>query len=156
VTRRPEPDGDRVDAQAADGQPADEPGLLDELAERLGFRDRIKANPTLGVVYRVVVAVIGVAVIALGVVLLPLPGPGWLIIFLGLGILASEFAWAERLLGYARHRVHAWTRWVGQQPVPVRLLIGLAGLVLVGGIVATYLWWAGVPSWVPGWVPLIG
>ncbi len=32
-----------------------------------------------------------------GVRLVPLPGPGWLIVFLGLAILGTEFAWARRL-----------------------------------------------------------
>lgn len=44
----------------------------------------------------------GLVVIAVGVVLLVIPGPGWLIIFLGLGILAAEFAWAQRLLTAVR------------------------------------------------------
>lgn len=38
-----------------------------------------------------------------GVVALVAPGPGWLIIFTGLGILASEFAWAARLLRQAKN-----------------------------------------------------
>lgn len=48
--------------------------------------------------------VLGSVVLIVGVALLLLPGPGWLIIFLGLGILAAEFAWAQRLLHRARGR----------------------------------------------------
>lgn len=33
-----------------------------------------------------------------GVVMLVTPGPGWLVIFLGLGLLAAEFVWAQRLM----------------------------------------------------------
>lgn len=40
----------------------------------------------------------GFAVLALGIVLLVGPGPGWLVILLGLGLLAVDFAWARRLL----------------------------------------------------------
>ena len=40
----------------------------------------------------------GFALLALGVVLLVGPGPGWLVILLGLGLLAAEFVWARRLL----------------------------------------------------------
>lgn len=43
-------------------------------------------------------AVAGFALVALGLVLVPLPGPGWLIVALGLGLLALEFDRAERLL----------------------------------------------------------
>lgn len=44
----------------------------------------------------------GLLVVGIGILLLPLPGPGFLVIFLGLGILATEFAWARRLLASAR------------------------------------------------------
>jgi uncharacterized protein (TIGR02611 family) len=40
----------------------------------------------------------GFALLALGVVMLVGPGPGWLVIFLGLGLLAIDFVWARRLL----------------------------------------------------------
>ena len=115
----------------------------------------MRANPTANLVYRTGVAVLGVLVIIVGVLLLPLPGPGWLVIFVGLGILATEFAWAERLLDYAKARVRVWTRWISRQSLVVRFLTGVAGLLLVAAVVATYLWWAGVPGWVPRWVPLI-
>jgi len=51
---------------------------------------------------RVLVGVLGGLVTLLGVVALIAPGPGWLIIFTGLGILATEFAWAARALTKAR------------------------------------------------------
>jgi len=51
---------------------------------------------------RVLVGVVGGLVTLLGVVALVAPGPGWLIIFTGLGILATEFAWAARALTKAR------------------------------------------------------
>jgi uncharacterized protein (TIGR02611 family) len=49
-----------------------------------------------------VVAVVGFTVLAIGIVLLPLPGPGWAVIFGGLAILATEFIWARRLRDQAR------------------------------------------------------
>lgn len=86
--------------------------------------------------------------IALGIVLIPAPGPGWLIVFAGLGILATEFHWAHRLLRYARVRVRRWTRWVGQQPLWVRGAIGLLGLVLLAALA-----YAGYLSWQHGGFP---
>jgi len=123
----------------------DEPGLLDEVAERLGFRDRLKASPALDLAYRIVVAVVGIAVVLLGLFLVPFPGPGWLVVFIGLGILASEFAWAERLLDFAKAKVRGWVRWLGRQSLAVRGLLGLATLALAGGLVWGYLAWQGVP-----------
>jgi uncharacterized protein (TIGR02611 family) len=40
----------------------------------------------------------GFTLLALGVVMIVTPGPGWLTIILGLGILAAEFVWARTLL----------------------------------------------------------
>ena len=49
-------------------------------------------------VRRVAVAVIGATVLAIGVAMIVLPGPATVVIPLGLGILAAEFAWARRML----------------------------------------------------------
>jgi tellurite resistance protein TerC len=46
----------------------------------------------------IVTAVIGFTVIAIGTALLVLPGPGLVVIALGLFILSAEFVWAKRLL----------------------------------------------------------
>jgi uncharacterized protein (TIGR02611 family) len=43
-------------------------------------------------------AIVGGTLIAVGVVLLVLPGPGLVLIALGVAVLATEFAWAERVL----------------------------------------------------------
>lgn len=43
------------------------------------------------------VFIIGTAIVIIGLILLPLPGPGWVIIFLGFAILATEFAFAEKV-----------------------------------------------------------
>jgi uncharacterized protein (TIGR02611 family) len=40
----------------------------------------------------------GFTLLAAGVVMIVTPGPGWLTIVLGLGLLAAEFVWAQRLL----------------------------------------------------------
>ncbi|MHC1699006.1 MAG: PGPGW domain-containing protein [Geobacteraceae bacterium] len=47
---------------------------------------------------RVIVAVIGGTVLAIGIAMIVLPGPAILVIPLGLGILATEFVWARHLL----------------------------------------------------------
>jgi uncharacterized protein (TIGR02611 family) len=42
--------------------------------------------------------VAGFTLLLAGVVMIVTPGPGWLVIFLGLGLLAAEFVWARRLM----------------------------------------------------------
>jgi hypothetical protein len=63
---------------------------------------------------RVVVAWVGGLLIAAGLALLVLPGPGLLLIAAGMAVLATEFAWAERRLGAVRERAErARRRWRG-------------------------------------------
>ena len=56
---------------------------------------------------RVVIAVVGGTVLALGITLIVLPGPAFIVIPAGLAILAVEFAWARRWLRRARTLVGA-------------------------------------------------
>lgn len=51
------------------------------------------------------VAFAGIVVILIGIPLIPLFGPGWLIVFSGLAILAREFEWAGRLRDRIRSRI---------------------------------------------------
>ncbi len=53
---------------------------------------------TLKQVRRLIVAVVGFTVLLIGIAMLVLPGPAFVVIPLGLGILATEFVWARRLL----------------------------------------------------------
>ena len=53
-------------------------------------------------VRRVIVSVIGATILILGIALLVLPGPAFIVIPLGLAILASEYAWARRWLKKVR------------------------------------------------------
>jgi uncharacterized protein (TIGR02611 family) len=51
---------------------------------------------------RVAVLVLGVALLVGGLAMLVLPGPGILVVIAGLAVLATEFAWAERMLDLAK------------------------------------------------------
>ena len=55
-------------------------------------------TPTLRVAKRIVVAVIGGTVTLIGIALVVLPGPAFIVIPIGLSILATEFLWAKRWL----------------------------------------------------------
>jgi uncharacterized protein (TIGR02611 family) len=45
----------------------------------------------------------GFTLLLIGIVMLVTPGPGWLVIFFGLGLLAAEFVWAKRLMDRIKH-----------------------------------------------------
>jgi uncharacterized protein (TIGR02611 family) len=119
------------------------------LREQLGgFRQRVRSTRTGRVTLQLLVGLLGSAVIILGIILIPFPGPGWLVVLAGLAILAVEFVWAERLLRYTRARLEQWWRWLGRQPIVVRLLAGLVGLVIVASVVTLSLRYSiGVNVW---------
>jgi tellurite resistance protein TerC len=54
---------------------------------------------------KVVVGIIGGTVALVGVAMLVLPGPAFVVIPLGLAILATEFLWARRLLDKITERL---------------------------------------------------
>jgi tellurite resistance protein TerC len=51
---------------------------------------------------KLIVAVIGITILLLGVAMVVLPGPAFIVIPVGFGILATEFAWARRMVRRAR------------------------------------------------------
>ena len=53
---------------------------------------------------RIAVAVVGFTVLAVGVAMIVLPGPAFIVIPVGLGILSIEFAWARRWLRKVKER----------------------------------------------------
>lgn len=115
-------------------------------------RARVRRHPRANLVWRIAIAVLGTLVLALGVLAIPYPGPGWLIVFAGLGILATEFTWAGRLLRFARHYYDAWSAWLGRQSLLVKLLVATA----TAAVVLLTLWLLGALGMVAGWVGLDG
>lgn len=100
------------------------------------WRDRLRERPAADLTYRIVVGVVGLAVFAVGIVAIPYPGPGWAIVFIGLGILATEFDWARRLLGWVRERYDKAMVWFKSQGLWVQVLGGL----LTAAVVLATLW----------------
>jgi len=54
------------------------------------------------IVRRTLIAVVGTTILLIGLLLIVLPGPGVLVILVGLAVLGSEFVWARRLVLRAR------------------------------------------------------
>ena len=142
---RPGPAPESVDVDDSDLSPFQE-------AESRWHRWRahIAGRPSLNLAYRIAVGVIGALVLAAGIVAIPYPGPGWLIVFAGLGILASEFAWAHRLLHYARQRYDKFMHWFSRQS----LVVKGAGALLTCVVVLATLWLLGTFGLVGTWIGL--
>jgi tellurite resistance protein TerC len=62
----------------------------------------IWSTENIKVARRVIVSVVGATVLLIGIALLVLPGPAFIVIPLGLAILATEYAWARRWLKKVR------------------------------------------------------
>ncbi|BCJ35748.1 hypothetical protein Athai_32510 [Actinocatenispora thailandica] len=101
--------------------------------------DRIRAAPGGRLALKIGAGAFGGALVVLGLILVPLPGPGWLIVIAGLAVLAVEYAWARHLLRFTRRQLRRWTDWLLRRGWPIRLLVGTAGFVLVAAVI-----WASV------------
>lgn len=149
----------------ASGDQPTQPGQ-DSAGEPGRIRRALHANPLLSLSTKVVVAVVGTLVTVVGAVMLVTPGPAFVLIPLGLAILATEFEFARRWLRWARTKAEAAKARSDALDPAVRrrrlVLTGLAVLVVVGAVtvyVAAYDWphfavggWNWVQS-LGGWVP---
>lgn len=54
---------------------------------------------------RLIVAVVGFTVLLAGIAMIVLPGPAFIVIPLGLAILATEFVWARKLLKKVKEKI---------------------------------------------------
>ncbi len=107
------------------------------------LRDVLRDRPVANVVYRLAVAVVGLAVLAAGILAIPYPGPGAAMVILGLGILATEFSWARRWLKRVKVRYDAVTAWVARQHIFIRGLI----TAFMAAVAVLTLWLVGVIDW---------
>jgi uncharacterized protein (TIGR02611 family) len=64
----------------------------------VNFRQQIKRTPYGSLVWRIFIGIVGGLITILGTIFLFAPGPGMLVLLAGLGILATEFAWASRAI----------------------------------------------------------
>ncbi|MFB9463611.1 TIGR02611 family protein [Streptomyces cinereospinus] len=126
-------------AVAADGTGAD--GVQGE--RELGSRapEFIKARRLLHVSWQVGVFLVGLGVVVTGIVLLPLPGPGWVIIFGGMAVWATEFVWAQLVLRWTKRKVtEAAQRALDPKVRRRNIVLTTVGCVIMAAIVGFYVW----------------
>ena len=81
---------------------------------------------------KVAIGIVGGVVVLVGIVMIPYPGPGWLVVFAGLAILATEFEFAARILENLKNKYERWKHWLTRQPLPLQFLVlAFTGLVIV-------------------------
>lgn len=112
-------------------------------------------NPITALATKVVITVLGVLVIGAGLVMMVTPGPGIVGIIVGLGILATEWHWAERWMHAMKERAQAAADVARDMDPAVRrrrLLLTALGLVVIVGSVIAYVSTYGWPGFVvEGW-----
>ncbi|MEW9518936.1 TIGR02611 family protein [Streptomyces tubercidicus] len=101
----------------------------------------IKRSRPLHVSWQVGVFVVGLAVVVAGVIMLPLPGPGWLVIFGGMAIWATEFVWAQLVLRWTKRKVtEAAQRALDPKVRRRNIILTTIGVVIIAALLAVYLW----------------
>lgn len=120
------------------------------MTAHIGYTNKMRRR-----IRKTFVTVIGTIILVAGIIMIPYPGPGWLTVFAGFGILSTEYVWAKRLLGYAKHHYDAWTRWVARQSPYFKATLWLTTAAVVVGtlwVLNAYGIIADVLNWELDWV----
>jgi uncharacterized protein (TIGR02611 family) len=127
------------DASAAAGATA---AGATAIGGRLGSRapEFIQASRPLHVSWQVGVFLVGLAVVGAGLLILPLPGPGWLVIFAGVAVWASEFVWAQLVLRWTKRKATEVTQKALDPRVRRRnIVLAVTGFLIIVAALAVYL-----------------
>ncbi|MBO0842830.1 MAG: PGPGW domain-containing protein [Nocardioides sp.] len=96
---------------------------------------------------RLVLEIVGWVLVVLGLAALVLPGPGLLMIFAGLALLSSQYAWARRLVEPVRLRALRGAA-DGVETWP-RIILSTLGALCIGGFGVLWIVHPPAPTWWP-------
>jgi uncharacterized protein (TIGR02611 family) len=129
---------------SAAGEPEHEQPLRSRLREaaieaeyETGVREDTEEAARASIHIRLARMTVGTLVLVAGILLVPLPGPGWLTVAAGLAILAKDVAWAERALDRVRRRLPSDAD--GSVSTPVVMASVCFAVVTMGASVWWYL-----------------
>lgn len=124
-------------------------GRMDAHEDPIRWRRAVRTNPVGAVFYRTFIGVLGLVLIIAGIPMVPLVGPGWAVIFIGLFLWSTEFIWARRVTQFVKAEVKAFEQYTMALPwklkVPMLLLSAAFGWFC--------FWLALLITGVPGWLP---
>jgi uncharacterized protein (TIGR02611 family) len=126
------------DASGPSGEPEHHSRLYEAAIEAeyaTGVREETEAEAKASVLRRLARITGGFLLLIVGLLAIPLPGPGWLIVAAALVVLSRDFVWAERTLDLVRRRIPGAGG--GQIPARTWVLMSVAGIVGIGASV----WW---------------
>ncbi|HMX08524.1 MAG TPA: PGPGW domain-containing protein [Microthrixaceae bacterium] len=122
-----------------------------EAERETGVHEETEAEVRHSLALRMTRMIGGFVLIGIGASLIVLPGPGWLVILIGLSLL--PFAWAERTILAIRRRVPGVPE---DGTIPTRTWV-VIGVVTVGAIVISFLFGSRIGDWISGtWESVFG
>ena len=104
----------------------------------MNLRQFMKRTKAVHLIWRIFIGLIGGTVTVLGAIALIGPGPGILVVLAGLGILATEFAWASRAVIHTKSMAQKAADRVGM-PLWVKYLLFAATSVFSIVVIIFYL-----------------
>jgi len=130
-----------------------------KLADRLygnymGRRNAARSNRALDATWRGIILVVGLTMVGLGVFFLLFPGPGWAVIIIGLIVLATEYAWAQRILNPVREFSSRIARLVISQEYRAKRS-NVILIVTVVIVTIAYAYWAKWGATMKGFEPVL-
>ena len=136
-----------------------------DTGERESFSDRLygrymdrrnaaRSNRALDATWRGIILIFGLTVVGLGIFFLLFPGPGWAVIFFGLIVLASEYAWAQRLLNPVRQFSSQVARLLVSNEFRAKRSKVIL-IVTVSMVVIAYAYWAKWGATMQGFEPIL-
>lgn len=124
-------------------------GRMDAHEDPIRWRRAIRTNPVTAIIYRVLIALVGLALIIAGAPMIPLVGPGWAVVFIGLFLWSTEFRWARSVTQFVKAEVKAFEQysralpWTAKAPM-VLVTVAFGWLCFYLALRLT-----GVPGWTP-------
>jgi hypothetical protein len=97
----------------------------------MNLRTWIRKTPAGRLAWRLFIGFIGGGITVFGAVLLVAPGPGVLVLLAGLGILATEFAWAGRLMMETKRMANKAAERTGMKPWVKYFLISAGAMLSI-------------------------
>ena len=117
----------------------DAPSRARRMRENLA--ERRERHLRRGRLHRILFVIAGIIVTLAGLAMLVTPGPAFVIIPIGLAMLAMEFAWAEVLLHRALEHAETAERKAVETTRTQRILIAVAVVLAIAAVVAAALLW---------------
>ncbi|PZG90437.1 TIGR02611 family protein [Streptomyces sp. NTH33] len=135
---------DEPDEAAVTPDPARTEAETDRARDRRGLGSRapafVRSRRVLHLSWQAGVFVVGLAVVVAGIVMLAFPGPGWVVIFGGMAIWATEFVWAQLALRWTKRKVTAMAQRALDPRVRRRnIALTVTGLVITAVLAGVYV-----------------